>query len=234
MRKTIGIVGGMSYESTIVYYEHIHRAYRARYDDLDYPPILIFSVPFGDCVRWTEEEAWDEVGAALGQAAGRLGAAGADFAMIATNTMHIAFDIAQASSPIPLIHIIDVTAQAILARDITRVGLLGTRITMRHPFYQERLAGHGLATVVPSLESQDEIDRVIYQELVFGHIRPASKAAYLDIIGELEARGAQGVILGCTEIPLLVQQADSVLPLFDTARLHAEAALEAAVGERVI
>lgn len=234
MRKTIGIIGGMTHESTIVYYDHIHQAYRARYNDLDYPPIVIYSVPFGDCRRWTEQEAWAEAGAALGEAARRLHAAGADFALIATNTMHIAFDTAQAASPVPLVHIIDVTAEAVLARKSTTVGLLGTRITMQHPFYRQRLAVHGLTTLTPSLDSQGEVNRIIYEELTYGCIRPESKAVYLDIIGELETRGAQGVILGCTEIPLLIQQGDCALPLFDTTRLHAEAALEAALGERAL
>ncbi|MEA3345945.1 MAG: aspartate/glutamate racemase family protein [Chloroflexota bacterium] len=234
MRKTIGIIGGMSHESTIVYYEHIHRAYQARYDDLDYPPILIYSVPFGDCQSWTEREAWYEAGAALGEAARRLHDAGADFALIATNTMHIAFEAAQVGSPTPLLHIIDVTAEAILDRKLTKVGLLGTRVTMQHPFYRQRLAAQGLTALVPSPESQEEVNRIIYEELTRGRIQRESKEAYLEIIDELEDRGAQGVILGCTEIPILIQQEDCELPLFDTARLHAQAALEAALGERAL
>jgi aspartate racemase len=232
VRKTIGMIGGMSHESTIVYYEHIHQVYRARYDDLDYPPILIYSVPFGDCRSWTERGAWNEAGAALGKAARRLHAAGADFALIACNTMHIAFDMAQDESPIPLLHIIDVIAEAITDRQLTRVGLLGTQVTMQHLFYRQRLASRGLTALVPPPESQEEVNRIIYEELTRGLIRPESKAVYLDIISELEARSVQGVILGCTEISLLIQQGDCALPLFDTTRLHAEAALEAALGER--
>ncbi|NPV06850.1 MAG: aspartate/glutamate racemase family protein [Anaerolineae bacterium] len=232
MRKTIGIIGGMSPESTLVYYEHIHWTYRAHHGDVNYPPVVIYSVPFADCRRWTADQAWEEAAAALGDAARRLHAAGADFALIATNTMHIAFESAQRRSPIPLLHIIDVTAEAILARGLTRVGLLGTTTTMQHPFYRDRLSAYGLTAVVPSADQQEQVSRIIYEELTNGEVRPQSKATYLQAIAELEAQGAQGVILGCTEIPLLIGQDDLALPVFDTTRLHAEAALAVALEER--
>jgi len=231
MRKTMGIIGGMSPESTLVYYEHIHRTYRESRHDVNYPTVLIYSVPFEDCRRWTVEQAWDEAGEALGAAAEALHSAGADFALIATNTMHIAFDIAQRRSPVPLMHIVDVTAEAIVAQGVKKIGLLGTRTTMQHPMYPQRLSAYGLHTLVPTEEQQEFVNRTIYNELTQGEVLPASRASFLEIIHDLERRGAQGVILGCTEIPLLIRQQDLALPVFDTARLHAEAALAMALGE---
>lgn len=231
MHKTIGIIGGMSHESTVTYYEHIHRTYHARFGTIDYPPVIIYSVPFSECVRWTRTSQWDEAAEALADAAQRLHAAGAEVAVIATNTMHIVFDAVQARSPIPLLNLIDVTAEAIKERGLTTIGLLGTATTMEHPFYRERLAKHGLTTLVPEVDERILMERVIYDELTAGDIRAESRKAFLKIIDNLRTRGAEGVILGCTEIPLLVQPEDCDLPLFNTTRLHAEAVLNWALGQ---
>jgi aspartate racemase len=159
----------------------------------------------------------------------RLAAAGAQIGLIAANTLHRVFDEVVAESPIPLVHIVDATASAIRKEGISRVGLLGTRYTMQGKFYVERLAKHGITTLLPTVEEQGKINRVIYEELTRGLIRPESKAYYLEVIDGLAQQGAEGVILGCTEIPLLIQPEETSLPTFDTAILHADAALDAAL-----
>jgi aspartate racemase len=234
MHKTIGIVGGMSHESTVAYYEHIHRTYYERFKRIDYPAVVIYSVPFSECVRWTKTDSWDEAAKALLQAVKSLHAAGADFALIATNTMHIVFDKVAGDSPVPLLNIIDVTAKAVRERRLQNVGLIGTAKTMEHPFYRERLEQNGLTALVPDKKDRDLIERVIYDELTAGKILPESRDAFLAVIQRLGDRGAQAIILGCTEIPLLVSQKDTGLPLFDTTRIHAEAALELALDPEQI
>ncbi len=229
MHKTIGIIGGMSHESTVTYYEHIHRTYYERFARIDYPVVVIYSVPFSECVRWTKTDSWDEASEALLKAVKSLHAAGADFALIATNTMHIVFDQVASGSRIPLLSIIDVTARAIKEKRMQKVGLIGTAKTMEHPFYRERLEQNGLTALVPGSDDRGIIERIIYDELTSGKILPASRDAFIAIIRRLEERGAQAVILGCTEIPLLVSQEDAAIPLFDTTRIHAEAALELAL-----
>lgn len=226
MKKTIGIIGGMSHESTVTYYEHIHAVYRQRFKDFDYPPIVIYSMPFSDCVRWTENGSWEEAAEALADAANRLHRAGADFALMATNTMHIVFDQVERGSLIPLLNIIDVTAGAIKDRGYERAGLLGTTTTMETGFYRDRLERNGIQAIVPEKRDMLEINRIIYEELTAGKILTESRSVLTRIIEDLGKKGAQGVVLGCTEIPLLVRQRDTSVPLFDTTRLHAEAALD--------
>jgi aspartate racemase len=230
MHKRIGILGGMSPESTIEYYQYITHTYTQRFGDYGYPEVIIYSVSFQPYVDWPNEERWDLVAQGLSQAAQSLEAAGADFIIIATNTMHLVLDQVQASVHIPVLSLLDVVAEASLAKGIKTVGLLGTRFTMEKNLYQDVLARKGITVVVPDPDDREYVNRVIYDELVAGKIRAESRAGYVKIIKKLAARGAQGIILGCTEIPLLVSEADAGLPLFDTTMLHAEAALNYAVS----
>jgi aspartate racemase len=229
MHKKIGILGGMSPESTIAYYEHITRTYTERFRDYGYPEIIIYSVSFQSYVDWPQQERWDLVAQGLGEAARRLEAAGADFIVMAANTMHLVFDQVQASIQVPMLSLLDAVAEAILARGMPRVGLLGTQYTMEKTFYQDALGRRGIAVLVPDAEDRQYVNAVIYNELVAGQIRDESRAGLIALIRRLAKRGAQGVILGCTEIPLLVAEADAGVPLFDTTAIHAEAALRFAV-----
>ena len=225
MHKRIGILGGMSPESTVAYYEYITRTYTERYGDYGYPEILIYSVSFQPYVDWPNQDRWDLVARGLTEAGRKLVAAGAEVILIATNTMHHVFDEVQAGIAVPMLSLLDATAEAILARGLHTVGLLGTRFTMEKSFYQDALAPRGIAVLVPEAEDRVVVNRVIYEELVAGQIRNASRASFVAIIRRLVERGAEGVILGCTEIPLLVSEADVQIPLLDTTTIHAEAAL---------
>jgi aspartate racemase len=229
MHKRIGILGGMSPESTVAYYEYITRTYTERFGDYGYPEILIYSVSFQEYVDWPNQDRWDLVAEGLSQAGQKLVAAGADLLLIATNTMHLVFDEVQARVEAPMISLLDATAEAILARGLHTVGLLGTRFTMEKGFYQDALARRGISTLVPDDEDRKYVHRVIYDELVAGQIRDESRNGYVTIIRKLVERGAEGIILGCTEIPLLVDEASAGIPLFDTTQIHAEAALSHAV-----
>jgi aspartate racemase len=221
----------MSPESTVVYYEHITRSYTARYGDYSYPEILIYSVEFQRFVEWQSQGRWAEAAKAMAEALERLRQAGADFGLIATNTMHIVFDQVQAAVGMPLLSIVDATAQAVREAGVQAVGLLGTVFTMRERFFRDGLSRAGIEVLVPGHSDQARINDIIYQQLCRGEIRPESRAMLLGAIEELQKRGAQGVILGCTEIPLLVRPGDCSVPLFNTTVLHAERALEYAVGQ---
>ncbi|MBR7782896.1 aspartate/glutamate racemase family protein [Undibacterium luofuense] len=228
--KTIGLIGGMSWESTQTYYRLINQAIREKLGGLHSARLVLYSVDFHDIEVLQRQGDWQAAGVLLAQAAQSLQAAGADMVVICTNTMHKVAQQVQAAVSIPLLHIADPTAHAIRAAGYQRVALLGTRFTMEQDFYRARLEQqHGLQVIVPEQNERDTVHRIIYEELCLGQIKPESKAAYLDIIRQLQARGAQAVILGCTEISLLVQQADLDLPLFDTTALHATAAADAAL-----
>jgi aspartate racemase len=227
--KTIGILGGMSPESTVAYYEYLTRTYTERYGDYGYPPIVIYSVSFQPYVDWPAAGRWDLVAEGLGAAAEKLEAAGADFILIATNTMHRVLDEVQARVTVPLLSLLEVVGEAVEERGWQRVGLLGTRFTMESDLYTRPLGERGIEVLVPDSEARSEVDRVIYEELVAGEINPASRARFKEIVVSLEQAGAEGVILGCTEIPLLLRPQESALPLVDTTRVHAEAALEYAL-----
>jgi aspartate racemase len=229
MHKRIGILGGMSPESTVAYYEYITRTYIQRFGDYGYPEVLIYSVSFQPYVDWPNQDRWDLVADGLSQAAQKLAAAGADLILIATNTMHLVFDEVQARVEVPMLSLLDATAEAILARGFHTVGLLGTRFTMEKGFYQDALARQGISTLVPDADDREYVHRVIYDELVAGQIRNESRAGYVAVIRKLVERGAEGIILGCTEIPLLVDEASAGVPLFDTTQIHAEAALTYAI-----
>jgi aspartate racemase len=229
MHRKIGILGGMSPESTSVYYEHITRTYTERYGDYGYPETLIYSVNFQKFVDWQHAGQWSEAADEMAKALEGLRMAGADFGLIATNTMHIVFDAVQRAVGMPLLSIIDATSDAIRAVGLERVGLLGTVFTMREHFFRDRLAQNGVEVLVPEENDQDRINEVIYQELCRGQILPNSRAMFLEIIERLRTAGAQGIVLGCTEIPLLVRPQDCELPLFNTTLLHAEKALDLAI-----
>lgn len=229
--KTIGLIGGMSWESTVPYYRQINQTIRQRLGGLHSARIILYSVDFHDLERLQHAGDWDAAGALLADAARRLATAGADFLVLCTNTMHKVAPAIEAAVRIPLFHIADPTAAAIRQAGFTTVGLLGTRFTMEQDFYRERLRQrHGLAVLVPTQDQRAMIHRVIYDELCVGKVLPASRAAYRQVMAELAARGAEAIILGCTEIALLVDQADATLPLFDTTAIHAHMAAEWALA----
>jgi aspartate racemase len=227
--KKIGILGGMSPESTTLYYEHITRTYTARFGDYGYPEILIYSVNFQKFVDWQHSGQWQEAAREMAEALERLHGAGADFGLIATNTMHIVFEEVQRAVHLPLLSIVQATAEAILTAGLRRVGLLGTIFTMSERFFRDGLERGGITALVPELESQQRMNEVIYQELCRGEIRPESRRLFLGIIERLRGQGAEGIVLGCTEIPLLVKPEHCDLPLFNTALLHAAKALDFAL-----
>lgn len=231
--KKIGIIGGLTPESTVSYYLHITRSYVERFGDYSYPEIIIYSVNLENHHKWRDQDKWDLIVEDLISAANKLKAAGADFGLIATNTMHKVFDSVQAAVDLPLIHIIDVTIKKIKEKGISKIGLLGTRFTMSENFYKERLTNKNIDTIVPAIDEQEIIHRIIIDQLGRGILLNESKIRYLSIIDNMIKKGAEGIILGCTEIPLLIKQADCSIPIFDTAVIHAEAALEEALaGEK--
>ena len=229
--KTIGLIGGMSWESTIPYYRQINEQVKTRLGGLHSARIILFSVDFQEVQRLQHADRWDEAGALLADAAHRLQVAGADLLVLCTNTMHKVAPIIEQAVRIPLLHIADPTAAAIKAAGLGKVGLLGTRFTMEQAFYRERLEQlHGIEVLIPPAAQRQEVHRVIYEELCLGQVRPVSREVYCAVIDELVACGAEAIILGCTEIALLVSQQDTSVPLFDTTRLHAQAAVDWALG----
>jgi aspartate racemase len=226
--RTIGLLGGMSWESTAEYYRLANEGVRDRLGGLHSARLLLHSVDFAEVAELQRQDRWSDAGQLLGQAAKGLEAAGAELLLICTNTMHLVADQVQAAVSVPLLHIVDTTADAVRAAGLTRVGLLGTRFTMEQPFYRERMATLGVEAIVPEQDDRDEVHRVIFDELCQGVVRDASREAYRAAIARLVAAGAEGVILGCTEIELLVGPQDSPVPVFPTTRLHVEAALKAA------
>lgn len=229
--KTIGILGGMTPDSTALYYEHIIRTYQSRFDDYAFPPIVIYSVSFQDYVDWMFAGKWDKIAVGLSEGMQNLEKAGAGVGVIATNTMHKVFDRVASSVSIPLISIIDATAENILEKKIKTVGLLGTIFTMEQDFYKEGLQKFGIEVVVPSGADQQTVNRIILDELGKGVIREESRKRYLDIIRGMQADGAEGIVLGCTEIPLLIQQEHCDIPVFDTTVIHAEKVLNYSLEE---
>jgi aspartate racemase len=228
--KTIGLLGGMSWESTAEYYRLLNSLVRERLGGLHSAKCVLYSVDFAEIERLQVEGRWDEAGAVLAGAAKSVEAAGADLLLICTNTMHKVADQVAAAVGVPLLHLADTTAEVVLAQGIRRVGLLGTAFTMEQDFYRGRLADAGLDVLVPDAEGRATVHRVIYDELCLGIVRDESRAAYQRVIGDLVADGAEGIVLGCTEIELLVGPGDSPVPVFPTTRLHAEAAVTLALG----
>ena len=230
--KTIGILGGMSWESSIEYYRIINEEVNHRLGGVHSAKILMYSVDFAEIEALQHAGRWDEATAFMVDAAQRIERGGADFLVIATNTMHKMAEEVAAAIGIPLLHIADATAERIKAQGLRKVGLLGTRFTMEEDFYRGRLERkHGLTVLIPDKADRDEVHRVIYEELVMGRIVPASRQRYIAIMERLIDQGAEGIILGCTEIGLLVKDGDVPVPLFDTTRIHAEAAVDWALAE---
>jgi aspartate racemase len=227
---TIGLLGGMSWESTVPYFQVLNREVGRRLGGLHSARIFLLSVDFQEIEALQHQGRWEELGEILARDARAIEGAGADFLVLCTNTMHRVAPAIEAAVRIPLLHIADATAQRIREAGFSRVGLLGTRFTMEESFYRGRLQElHGLEVIVPSSEDREVVHRVIYEELVLGKISSASRQEYQRITAKLEAEGAQGVILGCTEIGLLLKAGDAGVPLFDTALIHAEAAADMAL-----
>lgn len=230
--KTIGLIGGMSWESSIEYYRIINETAKAKLGGLHSAKSLMVTVDFAEIEKLQHEDRWDEAGEILAKCAQDLERGGADFIVLCTNTMHKLTDQITASVKIPFLHIADATAEKIVAAGMKRIGLLGTRFTMEHDFYKGRLTQNfGLDVIVPEKEDRDLVHRVIYEELVQGKIVDASREEYKRIMEWLVAQGVEGIILGCTEIELLVKQTDSRVPLFPTTYIHAVAAVEKALRE---
>ncbi len=230
--KTIGLIGGMSWESSIEYYRIINEAVRDKLGPLHSAQSLMYSVDFAEIEMLQREGRWEEATAIMIAAAKRLERGGADLLLICTNTMHKMAEEVQQAVRIPLLHIADATAAQVCSRGIKRIGLLGTRFTMEEDFYKGRLTSrYGLDVVIPNPVDRALVHRIIYEELVLGQVNAASRSEYLRIVDQLRSNGAEGVILGCTEIGLLVQQQDCAIPLFDTTRIHALAAVELALNE---
>jgi aspartate racemase len=225
--KTIGLIGGMSWESTLLYYKLINQRVKERLGGLHSARLVLVSVDFAEIEALQHAGDWPAAGAAMAAAARSLQAAGADFIVLATNTMHkVAADI-EGAVALPLLHIADPTALAIKAAGHQRVGLLGTRFTMEQAFYRDRLRdGHGLHVLTPYERERAELHRIIYDELCLGQVLPASREVYRRAMASLVAQGAQAIVLGCTEITLLVDGGDASVPLFDTTALHAIAAAD--------
>ncbi|WNO74168.1 aspartate/glutamate racemase family protein [Streptomyces sp. AM8-1-1] len=227
--RTIGLIGGMSWESSAEYYRLLNEFVRERLGGLHSARCVLHSVDFADIEELQAAGEWERAGEILADAAKGLEAAGAELLLICTNTMHkVAGQVEEAVS-VPLLHLGDATADAVRSAGLGKVGLLGTAFTMEQDFYRDRLAGHGLDVIVPDAAGRALVHRVIYEELCLGVVREESRTAYQEVIAALVAEGAEGVILGCTEIELLIGAGDSPVPVFPTTRLHAQAAVDAAL-----
>lgn len=232
--RIIGLIGGMSWESTVPYYRQINETVKERLGGLHSARIVLYSVDFHDIERLQHAGDWQTAGAVLAEAARSLQAAGADFLVLCTNTMHKVASSIEAAVTIPLLHIADPTAVEIRRAGHSTVGLIGTRFTMEQAFYRERLSGrHGLRVIVPGPEDRETIHRIIYEELCIGVVTAESRREYRRIMADLVAQRAQAIILGCTEISLLVDSSDASVPLFDTTAIHARAAAQEALATDV-
>ncbi|MEA9987267.1 aspartate/glutamate racemase family protein [Subtercola sp. RTI3] len=223
--KTIGLLGGMSWESSALYYQLINEGVRDQLGGLHSAKIILASVDFAEIEHLQSTNDWDAAGQLLAEQSRRLEAAGADFIVLCTNTMHKVAPSIQSAVAIPLLHIADTTAAAVTDSGMTTVGLLGTSFTMEQGFYKDRISTHGLTVLVPDAAQRQIIHRIIYEELVLGIVSDASRTQYVSVIAALHHRGAEGIILGCTEIELLISEHDSPIPTFPTTRLHARAAM---------
>ena len=229
--KTIGMIGGMSWESSIEYYRIINEAVREKLGGLHSAKSIMYSVEFAEIEALQHQNRWDELASIMIEAARSLERGGADFVIICTNTMHKLYDDVQKNIQIPMLNIADATAEKIKTEGIQKIALLGTRFTMEEDFYKGRLVDkYGLEVIIPAEDEMKIVHRVIYDELCAGMINSDSKQKYADIIQRLVAKGAEGVILGCTEIGLLVKPQDSPVPLFDTTEIHARAAVNYALS----
>ncbi len=229
--KTIGLIGGMSWESTAIYYRLINEQVKAKRGGLHSAELILYSVDFHDIERLQQSGNWEEAGEMLANAGCALEAAGANFLILCTNTMHKVSATIEEATTIPLLHVADTTAAAVHAAGLSRVGLLGTRFTMEQDFYRNRLCyPHGVHVFVPEAPDREIVHQVIYEELCLGKINSDSRAEFRRVITDLAARGAQGIILGCTEIGLLIGPGDVDIPLFDTTEIHATSAVDFALA----
>lgn len=227
--KTIGLIGGMSWESTVTYYQIINETVKKELGGLHSAKLLLYSVDFAEIEKYQANGEWDKSAQVLSQAAVNLENAGADFIVICTNTMHKVAPQVQKHIKVPMIHIAEATADVLKSQNITKVGLLGTKYTMTQDFYKDKLIEAGIEVVIPDSEGVEIVNEIIYKELCLGIVSETSKKRYIEIIEDLKKRGAQGVILGCTEIGLLIQQEDTELPVFDTTLIHARKAALSAI-----
>lgn len=228
--RTIGLLGGMSWESTAEYYRLLNELTRERLGGLHSSKCVLYSVDFAEIERLQVEGRWDEAAEILAEAAKALETAGADLLLICTNTMHKVADQVAAATSVPLLHLADTTAEAVRAHGLRRIGLLGTAFTMEQDFYRGRLARHGLDVLVPDTAGRSTVHKVIYDELCLGIVSEGSRASFQAVIDDLVAAGAEGIVLGCTEIELLIGPEHSPVPVFPTTRLHAEAAVNHALA----
>jgi aspartate racemase len=227
--KTIGLIGGMSWESTITYYQLLNEAAKDTLGGLHSAKILLYSVDFFEVEALMSRGDWNAAADMLGGVAERLERAGVDFVLICTNTLHKVAPQVQARIHVPLVHIAEAAADELLAKGIRRVALLGTKYTMTQEFYRDKLTGRGIEVLIPEGDDIDLVNRVIFDELCLGIVKPESKAQYLRVIEALRLRGAEGLLLGCTELGLIVSQEDVSLPLFDTTVIHARKAAQLAL-----
>ena len=225
-QQSLGIIGGMSWESTQTYYQLINQGVKAKLGGLHSADLLIHSLDFAPIASLQAQNDWASMAAILIDSGLCLKRAGAEGLLIATNTMHKVADKVQAATDLPLIHIADATAKAITNQHLTNIALLGTNFTMTEDFYKQRLIEAGLTVMIPEEQDRDDIHRIIYEELCQGEVKDNSRQRYVDIIEKLAKEGAEGVILGCTEIGLLIKQSGSPIPVFDTTAIHAAAAVE--------
>jgi amino-acid racemase len=231
LMKTIGLLGGMSWESNSLYYRCINQAVKKKLGGLHSAKIVMVSVDFYEIEQHMKDEQWGRVEQILGRAAKQIETAGADFMLICTNTMHKLAPQIQNYISIPLLHIADATAESVKKKNMTSIGLLGTRFTMEEDFYKGRLEDHGIDVIVPSKKDRERVDQIIFKELCLGIVREESRQHYLRIIDQMHRDGAQGIIEGCTEIVILVQQHHTTIPLFDTTEIHGKKAASLALNE---
>lgn len=222
--KTIGLIGGMSWESSATYYQIINQTIKEELGGLHSAKSILYSVDFQEIEHYQANGDWDKSAEVLSNAAISLEKAGADFILICTNTMHKVAPQIQSKIQIPILHIADLTAEELLKKSIKKVALLGTKYTMEQTFYKNRLTEKGIEVIIPTDDDRAAVNQTIYEELCLGIISPSSKKKFLEIIMKLSTQGAEGIILGCTEIGLLVQQQDTKVPLFDTTLIHAKSA----------
>lgn len=227
--KTIGLIGGMSWESSAEYYRLINEEIKTKYGGLHSAKCILYNVDFQEIERFQNEGKWEEAGQVLGDVALILEKAGADFIVICTNTMHKVINVIEEKITIPILHIADATAHQIQKSKLQSVGLIGTKYTMEQDFYKNKLEAQGIKVIIPEKEEIEHINKVIFEELCLGKIKRKSKEYYKIVIENLIKRGAQGIILGCTEVGLLIKPEDSTFPIFDTAKIHAIEAVNRAI-----
>ncbi len=228
--ETIGLIGGMSWESSASYYRLLNTGMRDRLGGLSSPKLVLSTVDFQELTQFEDDERWDQIGALLAEAAQGVERAGADFLLLCTTTFHKVADQVEAAVGIPLLHLADVVAEACLEQGMVKVGLIGTTVAMSEPFFIDRMASHGLEVIVPPAEEHEWLNTAIYEELVHGVVLPRTRSRVVGLINDLWDAGAGGVLLGCTELELLVKQADAELPLFPCTTLHVTAALDRALA----